>query len=333
MVKNNSKNERMSKIPSNWNAFRLKDIGYLYSGLSGKSAEDFTDASQFSAPFIPFTNVANNFYLSIGNMRSVIIYPTESQNYVKKNDFFFLMSSEGYEDIGKSSLLIRELSQRTYLNSFCKGFRLNKKNIDARYLNYFLHSVFCRNQIIVEGKGFTRINLKMEKINDLKLWAPPLNTQYQISKLLDNKTSLINDEIELLFQKANHYEKLKKSLINETVIHGLNKTVSMKDSGIEWIGKVPNHWNVSAITNLTSVVSIKNHPDEELLSVYRDYGVIIKSSRDDNHNKEGANLAGYKLVMPGYLVINKMKAWQGSLGVSEHRGIVSPCLLYTSRCV
>ena len=150
MVKNNSKNERMSKIPSNWNAFRLKDIGYLYSGLSGKSAEDFTDASQFSAPFIPFTNVANNFYLSIGNMRSVIIYPTESQNYVKKNDFFFLMSSEGYEDIGKSSLLIRELSQRTYLNSFCKGFRLNKKNIDARYLNYFLHSVFCRNQIIVE---------------------------------------------------------------------------------------------------------------------------------------------------------------------------------------
>ncbi|CAC5818910.1 Type I restriction-modification system, specificity subunit S [uncultured Gammaproteobacteria bacterium] len=101
----------------------------------------------------------------------------------------------------------------------------------------------------------------------------------------------------------------------------------MKDSGIEWIGDIPEHWGVSAITNITSTISIKNHPKEELLSVYRDYGVIIKSMRDDNHNKAGANLSNYKLVEAGYLVINKMKAWQGSLGVSEFRGIVSPAYI------
>jgi type I restriction enzyme S subunit len=100
-----------------------------------------------------------------------------------------------------------------------------------------------------------------------------------------------------------------------------------KDNGVEWIGKVPEHWKVTAITNITTTVSIKNHPNEELLSVYRDYGVIIKSTRDDNHNKAGQNLDSYKLVEPGYLVINKMKAWQGSLGISEFRGIVSPAYI------
>ncbi len=55
--------------------------------------------------------------------------------------------------------------------------------------------------------------------------------------------------------------------------------------------------------------------------------MIIKSSRDDNNNKAGSDLSNYKLVEPGFLVINKMKAWQGSLGVSEFRGIVSPAYI------
>lgn len=63
---------------------------------------------------------------------------------------------------------------------------------------------------------------------------------------------------------------------------------------------------------------------EELLSVYREYGVIPKASRDDNFNKPSEDLSTYQLVATGDLVINKMKAWQGSLGVSAHDGIVSP---------
>ena len=66
------------------------------------------------------------------------------------------------------------------------------------------------------------------------------------------------------------------------------------------------------------------HEKEELLSVYRDFGVIPKASRDDNFNKPSDDLASYQLVKPGDLVINKMKAWQGSLGISGQRGIVSP---------
>jgi len=156
---------------------------------------------------------------------------------------------------------------------------------------------------------------------------PPLTEQKTIAHYLDTTTAQIERKIDLLTQKATLYSNLKQSLINETVTRGLDKTVPMKDSGVKWIGEVPEHWKVTAIANITTTVSIKNYPDEELLSVYRDYGVIIKNTRDDNHNKAGQNLDSYKLVEPGYLVINKMKAWQGSLGVSEFRGIVSPAYI------
>lgn len=98
----------------------------------------------------------------------------------------------------------------------------------------------------------------------------------------------------------------------------------MKDSGIEWVGAIPNHWRVSKIKQIVRWKSVKGQPDLPVLSLYRDYGVIPKDSRDDNHNVTSLDISGYKVVEHGDLVINKMKAWQGSLAVSEYNGIVSP---------
>lgn len=88
--------------------------------------------------------------------------------------------------------------------------------------------------------------------------------------------------------------------------------------------KTPEGWSTKPFWSMFQRVKITNYPEEELLSVYRDYGVIPKSSRDDNHNKESEDLSGYQLVDRGWLVTNKMKAWQGSIAISRYRGIVSP---------
>ena len=98
----------------------------------------------------------------------------------------------------------------------------------------------------------------------------------------------------------------------------------MKDSGIAWIGAIPNHWKVSKIKQIVCWKSVKGQPDLPVLSLYRDYGVVPKDSRDDNHNVTSLDTSGYIVVERGDLVINKMKAWQGSLAVSEYNGIVSP---------
>ncbi len=99
---------------------------------------------------------------------------------------------------------------------------------------------------------------------------------------------------------------------------------SYYETGTEFLGRIPNGWSMTRLDRLFSQKRETSSNEEELLSVYRDFGVIIKSSRDDNFNKPSEDLSNYILVQTGDLVINKMKAWQGSLGISQYRGIVSP---------
>ena len=98
----------------------------------------------------------------------------------------------------------------------------------------------------------------------------------------------------------------------------------MKNSGIPWIGNIPKNWDVCFIKQILRNKSIKGYPNEMVLSLYRDYGVIPKDSRSDNHNVTSEDTSSYKFVEVGDFVINKMKAWQGSMAVSDYQGIISP---------
>ena len=101
-----------------------------------------------------------------------------------------------------------------------------------------------------------------------------------------------------------------------------------KKTKYDWLPQVPEHWATKTMRSLTTVSSERlGENTAELLSVYREYGVVIKSSRDDNRNVESEDLSNYKVVQKGDLVMNKMKMWQGSLGVSEFDGIVSPAYI------
>lgn len=95
-------------------------------------------------------------------------------------------------------------------------------------------------------------------------------------------------------------------------------------SGAEWLGSVPSHWRIAPLWTLFRRTKRTGFQNDQLLSVYRDYGVVPKASRDDNNNKPSDDLSVYQLVEPGDLAINKMKAWQGSVAISGYRGIVSP---------
>lgn len=97
-----------------------------------------------------------------------------------------------------------------------------------------------------------------------------------------------------------------------------------KDSGTDWLGEVPDHWRISPLWTLFRRTKRTGFEEEQLLSVYRDHGVVPKASRDDNNNKASDDLSVYQLVEPGDLAINKMKAWQGAVAISDHKGIVSP---------
>lgn len=174
------------------------------------------------------------------------------------------------------------------------------------------------------GDNGVRSSLNVSDLLNIPVCYPKMEEQIFLTNYLDTKCSEIDATAEDIQKEIDLLEEYKKSVITEAVTKGLNPDAEMKDSGVEWIGEIPKDWKVDKIKYHLKRNEPKNPGNAIVLSVYRDYGVIPKDSRDDNHNVTSEDTSKYKFVKKGQLVINKMKAWQGSLAVSDYDGIVSP---------
>ena len=110
------------------------------------------------------------------------------------------------------------------------------------------------------------------------------------------------------------------------MIAGLKSYAAYKTSGSNWLADVPSHWEIRNLRTLIRRRNERDRPDLPLLSVAREKGVFVRSltDRNENHNFIPEDLRNYKVARAGNLVINKMKAWQGSMGIAPCDGIVSP---------
>ncbi|MDO7904702.1 restriction endonuclease subunit S [Pseudomonas sp. K1(2024)] len=193
---------------------------------------------------------------------------------------------------------------------------------DQQFLFYLIKLV-APKLADFDAHGSTMKHIKKESLSE-RLHVPTLLEQVQIARFLDHETARIDALIEEQQRLIQLLKEKRQAAISLAVTKGLNPTVQMKDSGVQWLGEVPAHWRSRKVKRLFTQSKQQGYTDMEVLSVYRDYGVIKKSSRNDNNNKTPDDLSLYQLVMAGDLVVNKMKAWQGSLGVSDHQGITSP---------
>jgi len=166
--------------------------------------------------------------------------------------------------------------------------------------------------------------LARELAYSTKLPLPSPSEQHAIAAFLDYQTAKIDALVDEQQRLIALLKEKRQAVISHAVTNGLDPNAPMKDSGVEWLGEVPAHWRLERAKRFFRFVKRQDRADLPVLSVYRDFGVIEKSSRDDNINKTPEDLSLYQTVIPGDLVINKMKAWQGSLGVSTLRGITSP---------
>ena len=209
--------EWIGQVPEHWNVKKLKYTGYLYSGLTGKSADDFSkEVKEGFREFVPFTTICNFSQIKENVFQYVKVMNLENQNIVKKHDLLFLMSSETLEDIAKSSVYL--LDQESFLNSFCKGFRFIEKH-SSIFINYLINSNNYRAYFNLVGRGFTRINIKQEFVNSVYVLLPPFSEQQKIADYLDKQTTKIDQAIAL---KTAHIEKLKeyKSVLINNVVTG-----------------------------------------------------------------------------------------------------------------
>lgn len=209
--------EWIGQIPEHWRRMRLKDIAYLYSGLTGKSGDDFRcDNTNITKPYVPFTSILNNFKINSTDFPRVIMSDNETQNQVIVNDLLFLMSSEDYDSIAKSAVVNENLGE-VYLNSFCRGLRFTSKDIFANFVNYQIQATNYRDALRFEARGFTRINIKIEKISSMFVCLPPLTEQRAIATYLDDKCSKIETIVSNLDKQISRYGDLKRSLIDEVI--------------------------------------------------------------------------------------------------------------------
>lgn len=234
--------EWIGSIPREWKICRLKDIGYLYGGLARKSGSDFdVEEGDEYALFIPFTNIFNNDVINPSLLQKVKVDINEVQNEVKEGDLLFLMSSEDYDGIGKSSILQNSIS-KLYLNSFCKGMRITNPMVLPKYLFYLMSSHFVREQLRLEAKGFIRINLRQDKLLCCSLFLPPIGEQQRIAEFLDVKCREIDGLITLQEQMIAQLTDYKQSVITEIVTKGLIPDAQLVPSGIDWIAVIPKGW-------------------------------------------------------------------------------------------
>ena len=214
----------LGMIPENWQVKRLKDFGYLYSGLTGKEGDDFRcDDESLTKPYVPFTNILNNTRVSKDLLHRVVISANEEQNKVLQGDLLFLMSSEDYDSIAKSSVVSEDIGE-VYLNSFCRGFRPNTQEMVSEFVNYQLYATKYRDNLRFEARGFTRINIKIDRINSMTITLPPYSEQVEIVEYLDAKCADIDAKIANVAKRIYAYKRLKKALINE-VVTGKRKVV------------------------------------------------------------------------------------------------------------
>ena len=195
---------RFPGFTEDWEQRKLGSIGSTYTGLSGKTKEDFGHGE---AQYITYLNVFQNTVSDITMTDKVEIDTT--QNEVKYGDVLFTTSSETPEEVGMSSVWLGHMPN-IYLNSFCFGFRPNQK-IDPYFLGYSLRAPYMRDKIKILAQGISRYNISKNKVMELEISLP--NNEEQ--RLLGNFLRNIDLSITLHQRKLDNLKLKKKALLQK----------------------------------------------------------------------------------------------------------------------
>ncbi|OBX04288.1 hypothetical protein QV06_07465 [Gallibacterium genomosp. 3] len=314
----------IGEIPEGWEVLRLKNVFLdCTNGIWGdEPKKDATDTIVLRVTDFDYDRLK----ISDDNLTYRFISDSEKKRKVLKKGDLLLEKSGGGDKTLVGRVVLFDKNYDAVTSNFVAKLTPNS-NIISQFINYALATLYANNINYLSIKQTTGIqNLDSNSYLNEQFCFPPLAEQQQIADFLDSKTALIDEAIGLKQQQIDKLKEYKQITIQTAVTRGLNPNAPMKNSGIDWIGEIPEHWEVSKLGQCLFPISIKNHPKLPLLSITREQGVIKRDieNLESNHNFIPDDLSSYKLIKKGQFGMNKMKAWQGSYGVSDYTGIVSP---------
>lgn len=195
---------RFKGFDEDWEQRKLGNIGQTYTGLSGKTKEDFGHGD---ASFITYMNVFSNPVANPNMIEPIEI--DQKQNEVKVGDVFFTTSSETPEEVGMTSVLLEKYG-KTYLNSFCFGFRPTEK-FDNYFLAYMLRSHSVREKITLLAQGISRYNISKNKVMEITISVPTPEEQ----KCVGEYFRLLDTLITLHQRKYTKLVNIKKAMLEK----------------------------------------------------------------------------------------------------------------------
>lgn len=315
----------LNKMPKSWKCIRIKDvIKGIDQGWSPNAENRTVDDGEWGV--LKLSAISNGHYIET-NHKALSVATDLKLQYVVKKGNFLLTRSNTPELVGDCCLVLVKPTLTLMYSDLVYCLNINSTKILDRYFNYFLISASLRRIKTVSARGLNTSMVKISQKN-IRRWSifyPTLIEQVAIANYLDSQLAKIDRNIELLNKKVKQYVMLKQSLIKETVTRGLDKNVSLKDSGVDWIGNIPIHWEVQPIRKLlkNSVNKNDKNAESDYLSLVAGIGVIPYSEKGNMGNKKPNDLKKCKIVSPGDLVLNSMNFGIGSFGISRYRGVCS----------
>lgn len=158
------------------------------------------------------------------------------------------------------------------------------------------------------------------------VFEPPIEEQNAIARFLDSKCNEFDSVSADIQTQINVLEQYKRSVITETVTKGLNSEVTLKDSGIQWIGQMPAHWNCIRGKYILRYMQKPVKEDDGVITCFRDGEVTLRSNRREDGFTMSDKEIGYQGIDVGDLVVHGMDGFAGAIGISDSRGKASPVL-------
>ena len=298
--------EWLGDIPNHWN---LTKIGNLYRVRNQKvSDKDFPPLSVTMKGILPQLETAAK--TNDGDNRKL----------VRVGDFAINSRSDRRGSCGISALNGSVSLINTVL--------MPLSEMNPQYYNWLFHTVQFADEYYKCGHGIVDDlwTTTWQEMRKIVIPTPPINEQEKIATYLDEKCAEIDGLIADIQAQIDTLEQHKKSTIIEVVTKGLNPDVPMKDSGIQWIGKIPQMWNCIRGKYILQYISKPTREDDGVITCFRDGEVTLRSKRREDGFTMADKEIGYQGIDVGDLVVHGMDGFAGAIGISDSRGKASPVL-------
>ena len=321
--------EWLGEVPEHWELIKLCRMGSFSKGGGGSKEDEVEDG----VPCVRYGDLYTVHQFAVRSTRANISQESAMRyTRIRYGDLLFAGSGETIEEIGKSAVNL--IDDPAYCGGDVILFHPSI-DIEAMFLGYAADSSQAIYQKSRMGRGVTVMHIYASELKHLLLAVPPLDEQRTIAAFLDRETERIDAlvaKMRLLIERLQEY---RTALTTRTVTRGLpldaaraaglDPSPRLKPSGVEWLGDVPEHWEVIENRRLFTERDERSDDGEgELLSVSHITGVTRRSEKPGVGMFMAESLEGYKACYTGDFVINTMWAWMGATGTAREAGLVSP---------